>query len=180
MQLHTSYSSLGRDFKNTFEELVKNLHRQKLEAEQLRQAASSAMAAAIQAENNVSARLNACLSEERSQMAMDRQALLSQITELINKSGENQDARWESRINAVYKDLSTSISSTQAANKAFNDNMDLWSEKEDRLADEVTKSRDTLRSKMKNDWMVIALFSIKQGNANCISRLLTTITLRSR
>lgn len=156
MQLHTSYSSLGRDFKNIFEELVKHLSKQKSEADQLRQAASTAATAAMQAEARISARLDACLSEERSQMATDRKTLLSQITDLVSKSGEIQDSRWESKVNDIRDDLSASTSSFQTANKSYNDQMDLWSEKESLLMDEVLKSRDTLKSKMKKDWTVRA------------------------
>lgn len=160
MQLHTSYSSLGRDFKNIFEELVKHLSTQKSEADQLRQAASTAATAAMQAEARISARLDACLSEERSQMATDRKALLSQITDLVSKSGEIQDSRWESKVNDIRDDLSASTSSFQTANKSYNDQMDLWLEKESLLMDEVLKSRDTLKSKMKKDWTVRALLCI--------------------
>ena len=169
--MHTSYSSLGRDFKNIFEELTKHLNAQKIEAENLRQAASLAATAAMEAEANASARLNACLSEERSQMAVDRKNLLSQITDLINKSGDIQDARWESKFNVIRDELSASTLSFKDANKSYNDKIDLWSGKEDMLIDEVMKSRDTLKNKMKKDWMVSFLRSMLQANTECVLRL---------
>lgn len=155
-QLHTSYSSLGRDFKNIFEELVKHLKGQRSEAEELKTKVSSAAKAALRADAEASSRLESCLAEERNQAARDRQELLSQITMLINKSGEAQDARWVSKINAVRADMATSRSTLQQADKDYNDNMDVWFKKEASVVEDVLKSRDTLKGKMKNDWTVRA------------------------
>ena len=153
-QLHTSYSSLGRDFKNIFEELVKHLNTQKAEADSLRKQLWIASQATMQADADVSAKLEACLTEERQQAAVERQNLLSQITDLVNKSGETQDARWASKLDAVRSDIATSTSNFQAADKIYCEGMDLWSHKENLLVEEVLKSRETLKGKMKKDWMV--------------------------
>lgn len=103
----------------------------------------------------MSARLETCLNEERAQASQDRQTLLSQITALIDQSGEAQDSRWESKINAVRKDIASASSTLDTANENYNTNMTLWSEKENLLVGEVLKSRDTLKSKMKDDWKAI-------------------------
>ncbi|KAK4694174.1 kinesin family member 11, partial [Lecanoromycetidae sp. Uapishka_2] len=154
-QLHTSYSSLGKDFKNIFEELVKHVNTQKAEADELRRKASAAAKAAVQADADVSARLDACLVEERAQASQDREELLAQFTELINRSGELQNSRWESKINAVRKDVGSSRLTLQAADMEYNSGMDVWSKKENSLVEEVLKSRDTLKGKMKDDWKAI-------------------------
>ncbi|MCJ1301504.1 kinesin motor protein cin8, partial [Hypocenomyce scalaris] len=154
-QLHTSYSSLGRDFKNIFEELVKHLNTQKAEADSLRKQLWIASQATMQADADVSAKLEACLTEERQQAAVERQNLLSQITDLVNKSGETQDARWASKLDAVRSDIATSTSNFQAADKIYCEGMDLWSHKENLLVEEVLKSRETLKGKMKKDWMAV-------------------------
>jgi len=155
LKLHTSYSSLGKDFKNIFEELVKHVNSQKAEADELRRQASAAAQAAIQADAEVSARLETSLNEEREQASQDRQNLLSQITTLVNRAGEVQDARWTSNINAVRNDIASSRSSFQAADKEYSSGMDVWSQKENLLVEEVLKSRDTLKGKMKEDWKAI-------------------------
>lgn len=153
-QLHTSYSSLGRDFKNIFDELVKHLNAQKVEANDLRKQLSKASQAAVQADADISARLQACLTEEREQAVLDRQSLLSQITDLINRSGEQQDARWVSKIDTVRSDIGNSTSKFQTAEKLYSEGMDVWSQKESLLVEEVLRSRETLKSKMKKDWNV--------------------------
>lgn len=116
--------------------------------------ASSAAKVAIQAEVEFSSRLDSCLKEQRSQAAVDRQEMLSQITDLINKSGEKQESRWESKINEIRNDIQVSSSTFQKADDRYNESMDVWSGKENKLVEEVLKSRETLKSKMKKDWTV--------------------------
>lgn len=152
--MHTSYSSLGRDFKNIFEELVRHLNTQRTEADELRRTASSTAKMAIKAEVQFASRLDVCLTEQRSQAAADRQEMLLQITNLINKSSEKQESRWESKINEIRNDIQVSSSNFQKADDRYNESMDVWAGKENDLVEEVLKSRETLKSKMKKDWTV--------------------------
>ena len=99
--------------------------------------------------------MDACLVEERAQASEDRQSLLVQITTLINKSGEAQNARWDSKINEVRKDVSCSRTALQNADADFSSGMDMWSQKEGLLVEEVLNSRDALKGKMKDDWKAI-------------------------
>ncbi|KAL8846020.1 MAG: hypothetical protein Q9221_008851 [Calogaya cf. arnoldii] len=154
-QLHTSYSSLGRDFKAIFEELVKHVNTQKAEADELRSQISTAARSAVQAEANMSSRLDSVLKEERAQAAEDRQNLLSQISLLVTNSGEAQDARWQSKINGIKTELTSSRSELESAEKKYSDSMGVWSEKENLLVEEVVKSRETLKSRMKKDWTAV-------------------------
>ncbi len=126
-----------------------------MEADELRKKTSSAAQAAIQQDDEFSARLDACLKEEREQAAHDRENLLKQITNLVNRSGEVQDSRWQSKINTVRGDISTSRSALESADKHYGSGMDVWSQKENLLVEEVLKSRDTLKGKMKEDWKAI-------------------------
>ena len=96
--------------------------------------------------------METCLKEERAQAAEDRRELLTQITDLVNQSGESQNARWESKINAIREDISNSKSTLQDADNDYNSKMDVWSQKENLLVEEVLKSRDCLKGKMKEDW----------------------------
>lgn len=116
--------------------------------------ASSAAKVAIQAEVEFSSRLDSCLKEQRSQAATDRQEMLSQITDLINKSGEKQGSRWESKINEIRNDIQVSSSTFQKADDRYNESMDVWAGKENKLVEEVLKSKEALKSKMKKDWTV--------------------------
>ena len=131
------------------------MNTQKAEADDLRQKASAAAKAAMLAESNVATRLEASLNDERNQASKDRQDLLAQITSLVNKSGERQDTRWESKVNTLCEEVLASRSALQTADHGYNTRMDLWSQKEQLLVDEVLRSRDALKGKMKEEWKAI-------------------------
>lgn len=114
---------------------------------------------AIEAEVQFASRLDVCLTEQRSQAATDRQEMLSQITDLINKSSEKQESRWESKINEIRNNIQVSSSTFQKADDRYNESMDVWVGKENDLVEEVLKSRETLKSKMKKDWTVRLSYS---------------------
>ncbi|KAG8533025.1 uncharacterized protein KY384_001808 [Bacidia gigantensis] len=155
LQLHTSYSSLGKDFKGIFEDLVQRMGAQKAEAEELRKQISEAATAAVQADEAVSGLLDACLNEERAKASQERQVLLNSITKLINQSAETQDARWTSRVNAVRQDISKSKTNLESSETAYCEGMHKWSKEECSLVDGVLKSRETLKTKMKEDWKAV-------------------------
>lgn len=120
---------------------------------------------AIQAEAEFCERLDSCLQEERSQAAVDRHELLSKITDLIKASGEKQDARLDLQISGIRNDIAASNSNLRQANDQYNERMDLWSQKGNLLVNEVLNSRETLKSKMKNDWTVRFLYSVAEESS---------------
>ena len=124
----------------------------------MRSTASAAAKKALQADIQASDRLDACLVEERQQASADRTNLLSQITALVNQVGKDQDARLEIKINAVRDDVSASRTDLEQADKAYNEGMDQWSTKEQILVEEVLRSRENLKAKLKKDWTVCASY----------------------
>jgi kinesin family protein 11 len=153
-KLHGSYSSLGRDFKTMFEELLKHINAQNSQANMLREQLLAANSAAIEAKTQASARLQIVLAEERQQAAEDRQNLLSQITSLITSQGEVQEARLATKIDEVRAEVDASKEVFVVANAQYVEAMDEWNIKENGLVEEVVRSRETLKSKLKDDWMV--------------------------
>jgi kinesin family protein 11 len=99
-------------------------------------------------------KLDEILREEREQAAADRQMLLSQITTLVMAQGETQDARLGAKIGEVQKDVLCSKESFEASRVQYVQGMDAWTEKEGKLVEEVLRSRETLKSKLKEDWVV--------------------------
>jgi kinesin family protein 11 len=159
-QLHTSYSSLGRDFKSLFEDLLKHINAQKAEADELRQQLTAASEIAMQSNSAASSRLDEVLREEREQAAADRQSLLSQITSLVVAQGEVQDARLTSKISDVQISVLSSKEIFEASRAQYSQRMDAWNVKEGLLVEEVLRSRETLKGKLKEDWVVSSHFPI--------------------
>jgi kinesin family protein 11 len=108
----------------------------------------------MQGNSATSAKLEDVLREEREQAAADRQTLLSQITNLVMTQGKMQDARLSAKIGEVQKDVLSSKESFEASRIQYCQGMDAWNEKEGKLVEEVLRSRETLKSKLKEDWVV--------------------------
>ncbi|OAA68823.1 kinesin heavy chain [Cordyceps fumosorosea ARSEF 2679] len=150
--LHNSYSSLGKDFKSIFEDLVKHLTAQRSESENLRRQLQSATNAAVLQNSNTSLRIQEVISEERRQAAEDRQKLLAQITTLINTQAETQETRFADKASQIQKSVTESGTILERAATQYNEGMELWDEKEGELLEEVKKSREQLKTKLKDDW----------------------------
>jgi kinesin family protein 11 len=170
-QLHGSYSSLGRDFKTLFEDLLKHINAQKTEAEELRQQLHAASELAMQSSAAASTKLQEVLREEKEQAATDRQNLLSQITNLVIAQGELQDSRLGVKIAEVQQHVMSSKDTFEASRAQYSQGMDAWTEKEGKLVEEVLRSRETLKSKLKEDWVVRSHDNITRNMLMAITRL---------
>lgn len=92
------------------------------------------------------------LDEERRQSAEERQKLLVQITALINTQAEAQETRIADRAAQVQRNLAESSQSLEGSTSQYTVGMDAWDEKEGQLLESVKKSRDQLKTKLKDDW----------------------------
>lgn len=108
----------------------------------------------MQANAAASARLDTVLADERKQAAEDRQSLLLQITALVTAQGGVQDARLSTKVGEIQKDILSSKEVFEASRSEYSAGMDSWNEKEANLVGEVLRSRETLKSKLKEDWVV--------------------------
>lgn len=119
----------------------------------MRQQLTTASELAMQSNVAASTRLDDVLREEREQAAADRQSLLSQITTLVMAQGETQDVRLASKILEVQKDVLSSKENFEASHVQYSQGMDTWNANENKLVEEVLRSRETLKSKLKEDWV---------------------------
>ena len=104
--------------------------------------------------SSVTARVQEALDEERRQSADDRQKLLAQITTLVNSQAETQEARMADRAALIQKNLNESNTATESAMEQYSQGIEVWDEKEGELLEEVKKSREQLKTKLKDDWTV--------------------------
>ncbi|CAM1504498.1 Fc.00g020890.m01.CDS01 [Cosmosporella sp. VM-42] len=151
-QLHTSYSALGKDFKNIFEDLVRHLTAQRSESDNLRRQLQSATNTIVIQNATISTRIQDALEEERRQGIEDRQKLVTQIANLINTQAETQETRLAEKAALIKKSVAESNTSLEEAVSNYGQGMDTWDVKEGELLDEVKKSREQLKIKLKDDW----------------------------
>ncbi|KAK3693508.1 putative kinesin-related protein bimC [Podospora appendiculata] len=151
-QLHASYSSLGKDFKAIFEELVRHISAQKDESDELRQQLEDASRTIFQTNVSVSARIQAVLDEERRQAAAERRNLLAQISTLITSQAEAQETRLAGKAALIQQTVKDANETFGGSLAQYSEGMDIWSDKDDQLLENVGKFRDTMKTKFKDDW----------------------------
>lgn len=160
-QLHDTYSTLGRDFRAMFEDIMSQLKDQQAEGEAIQQSLLSASSAATQSEDATSSHFEAVCKEEMEQASMERRELLSQITSLINASGQAQEARWASKIGAIQGEMRLTREARKEAQESIVKRMSSWCAKQERHAEEVVNRREDIKSKLKEGWTVGQLFTVK-------------------
>ncbi|KDN64027.1 putative kinesin motor domain-containing protein [Colletotrichum sublineola] len=151
-QLHTSYSSLGKEFKGIFEDLMTHITEQRSESDRLKQQLQSATDTIVKQNENISLQMQQVLDEERKQAAQDRQNLLAQITTLIHAQAETQETRLAEKTAQLQKRVLESNHSLQGNVAQYTEDMEVWDEKEGQFLDDMAKSRDAMKNKLKDDW----------------------------
>ncbi|KFA76781.1 hypothetical protein S40288_08642 [Stachybotrys chartarum IBT 40288] len=151
-QLHTSYSSLGKDFKSTFEELMRQITAQRTECDTLKRQLHSATNTIVLRNADISTRMQEALNEERRQAAEDRQKMLTQIAGLVDAQAEAQEARFAERTKQLQKSITDSNSSLEEAISQHNKGITAWDERQGQLLEDAKISRDQLKTRLKDDW----------------------------
>lgn len=134
--------------------MLEHIKSQKVEANDLRQQLQEANKRAAEANVMASSKLEAALVEERRAADADRRDLFAQIKSLMDESGERQADRLKCKVDDVRGDMEMSRDTLQKADTKYGEDMDKWAQRGDNLLDEATRTKDSLKTKMRNDWMV--------------------------
>lgn len=163
-QLHTSYSSLGKDFKSIFDELMNHIASQKEESDSLRHQLQCASEAIVNSNASVSTNIQEVINEEKRQAAEERKNLIAQFTSLVNSQAELQESRLVNQAASIQQSLQENNAAFEGSVAQYSEGMEEWNEKEDEILEQVSKSRDTMKTKLKDDWTVrpltIKLFTL--------------------
>lgn len=162
-ELHSSYSSLGKEFKSTFDDLVKNLNEQQAENERLQQQVLDANAALVLSNKVSQAQLTKIIEEENQKGAEERQQLLAQITSLITANAENQVNRLNEKVSSVSEGIATANEAMETEQNAYSEGMKSWSSKSQDILAGVAKSRDAVKTKIKSDFAVSSMRILKNA-----------------
>lgn len=151
-QLQNSYVSLGREFKAVFEDMIRRMNEQQAEADRLRQQVAAANSNFIMAGESSQAQLQQAIEDERKTAAVERTALLSKVSSLINDSAATQEARMNGYLENANKRIKTSSDEYRTAQQAYGAGMDNWSTNSQALIDSSIRSREAIKAKLKSDW----------------------------
>ncbi|KAL1612935.1 Kinesin-related motor protein [Paraconiothyrium brasiliense] len=154
-ELHTSYQALGREFKNTFVDLIKSLNEQQAENERLHQQVQEANSALVQANKASQGRLLQVVDEEKQKSAEERQQLLAQVTSLINANADAQDKRLNEKVFGVCEEIGTANASFEVEHSAYSEGVGNWINKSKDILAGISKSQDTVKTKIKSDFSAV-------------------------
>lgn len=153
-QLHSSYVSLGREFKSIFDDVVKQLSEQKAEADRLREHISSANNTFLEAGQESRQALQQAIEEERQRSAADRERLISQISTLITSSAETQERRISEHLSHANKRIKTSEDDYTVARNTYTEDSSAWQDRSQSLIDSCVRSKEAVKMKIRTDWTV--------------------------
>lgn len=151
-QLHASYSSLGKDFKTIFEALMRHITSQREESDGLREQLKDAGETILRSNNDIAAKIQQVIEQERRQAAEERKNLLLQISGLISSQAEMQDSRLADKAADIQRSVRSTNTEFEGSMAVYSQAMDEWSGRESQLMSDVSKSRETLKTKLKDDW----------------------------
>ncbi|KAJ5313066.1 hypothetical protein PENANT_c018G07747 [Penicillium antarcticum] len=151
-QLHTSYSSLSKDFKFMFENMAKHLDEQKSEVNRLRVELQAANRQTVEANRKASSNLAQVLEEEHASAQAERDTLMSHIRGLLEDSNQRQNNRLKGKFDTLRTDISATGDSLEQATAQHDRHIDEWIFKEEQFAKDVSASKDEIKTRMQNDW----------------------------
>lgn len=151
-QLHISYAALGREFKNSFEDLIKNLNAQQAENARLNQQILEANAALVASNKAAQGRITEVVDDERQKSAAERQQLFSQITSLITATAEAQEKRLSEQMAGVSGEMGAANATHNTQQSVYNEGMSAWSSKSQEIVAGAARSRDGVKAKIKADF----------------------------
>lgn len=151
-QLHSSYSTLGKDFKTMFEDMAKHLDEQKSEVHKLRLELQAANRQTVEANRKASSNLAQVLEEEHASAQAERENLMSHIRGLLEDSSHKQNNRLKGKFDILRTDISASGDSLEQATAQHDRHIDEWIFKEEQFAKDITASKDEIKTRMQNDW----------------------------
>lgn len=151
-QLHSSYSTLGKDFKTMFEDMAKHLDEQKSEVHKLRLELQAANRQTVEANRKASSNLAQVLEEEHASAQAERENLMSHIRGLLEDSSHKQNNRLKGKFDTLRTDISASGDSLEQATAQHDRHIDEWIFKEEQFAKDITASKDEIKTRMQSDW----------------------------
>lgn len=99
-------------------------------------------------------RIQEVVEEERAQAAEDRQQLMAQIGTLVSAQAEAQEKRLAEKAALLRKGLTDASSTLGSSVERYDESMEAWDKKEGKLLEDVKGSRDSLKTRLQDDWNV--------------------------
>lgn len=155
--LHESYAALGRDLRQTFEDLLGHVASQRAESDKLRHRLCAAGGDILRANDTAAARVQEVVDEERRLAADERATLMAQIAALVNAQAERQEARLAAKAAGVRTGIEEAAVTFDDELKEFGKGTEASNARDDALVLRLRESRDAIKARLQNDWNVSVL-----------------------
>lgn len=109
----------------------------------------------MQANKASQGRLLQVVDEEKQKSAEERQQLLAQVTSLINANADAQDKRLNEKIFGVCEEIGTANASFEVEHSAYSEGVGNWINKSKDILAGISKSQDTVKTKIKSDFSAV-------------------------
>ncbi|KAI0190882.1 kinesin motor domain-containing protein [Xylaria flabelliformis] len=150
--LHASYTTLGKDFTTIFEDLLRHNAAQRKESDDLREQLRGATEIITQSNASISMQIQNVIEQERRQAAEERSTLLAQITSLINSQAITRESRLANKAAFIQQSVQGNTTVLEESMTQYAQGMDDWNAREGQFLDEIATSRETIKSKLRDDW----------------------------
>lgn len=151
-QLQNSYESLGRDVATLFEDLIRRMNDQQEQAQRLRQQITKANDTFTEAGQASQEQLFQVVEREKETAAQEREALIHQITSLVNNTAAAQEARMAGYVESSNKRIKTSEDEYHVAQQTYGSGMDDWALGAQNMIAASTTAREAIEAKLRADW----------------------------
>lgn len=155
-QLHSSYSTLGKEIKAAFDDLTKQLSAQRDESDRLRKALQEANRKNIEASLSVAGQLEAAVEGERKAAEEDREKLMLQMTDLVNNSMRSREQRLDTILSSTQTSIVEVTEEFETADKAFALGMSKWDDQDTLTREKVARAKEDIKNRFKKDWSAVS------------------------
>lgn len=101
-----------------------------------------------------SERLNAILTEEKTQSEREHEQFISQISESLSQLRNVQQQRLQDRVSTIQEDVTTSKNTFETEHTRYNEGMESWLRQNKSIQESLAKSRESIKAKVKKHWTV--------------------------
>jgi kinesin family protein 11 len=169
-QLHTSYAALGRDFKVTFDDLVKGIGEQRDEVDRLRTQISEANVQLARQNDVHLNQFQGYLEQEQTSREQENKQMMLRIQELVDTTARQQQMRMQ-EIGGLPAQFRQTQDVHTRANTEFGSGSERWVERSKEFSTKLAQSRDGIKTRIQGDYVVGTLTPVMLTRYLTISRL---------
>jgi kinesin family protein 11 len=151
--LHTSYASLGRDFKAMFDDLTKEVVEQREEIESLKRQMSEESTRLTKETTESANDFESLLKSEKAAREQENRDLMAQIQAIVAAKAQQQELRMQELTKLPPRLRSTAATHSIVAS-AFADSNDMLIQRSMAFSGRIVASRDAIKAKVQNDFAV--------------------------